>query len=35
MLRAKKNKKKELKRDPFFEKIDESFRFYKKISRSL
>jgi len=31
MLRAKKKiKKKELKKDPFFEKIDESFRFYKK-----
>lgn len=31
MLKAKKKiKKKELKKDPFFEKIDESFRFYKQ-----
>ncbi|MEA3500861.1 MAG: tetratricopeptide repeat protein [Candidatus Marinimicrobia bacterium] len=31
MLKARKKiKKKELKKDPFFEKIDESFRFYKQ-----
>ena len=36
MLRAKKKiKKKELKKDPFFEEIDKSFRFYKQNQQTI